>query len=163
MDPKIWLIVGCLLAGLGVVVGAFGAHGLEGALQPGPDASQAERDLARRRIETFETAVRYQMYHAMGLIAVGLMAFHTRSSWLNVSAWFFIAGIVLFSGMLYGWVLFQYRPLAMIVPLGGMAFIVGWLALGAAAFAASHPPATGEPLPFSSGRPVPRTTAESRR
>lgn len=137
MEPRFWLTIGCLLAGLAVVAGAFGAHGLESSLKPAPDASTQERELAERRLQNFETAARYQMFHALALIAVGLIGLHGRSAWLNIAGWLFVAGIVLFSGLLYGWVLWQIRPLAMIVPLGGTAFILGWIALAVAAFAAS--------------------------
>lgn len=146
VDARVWLIAGCLLAGLGVAAGAFGAHGLQTRLKPGPDATQEERELSARRLETFETAARYQMYHALGLIAVGLVGLHARSGWLGAAGWLFVAGIVIFSGMLYGWVLTQYRPLAMIVPIGGTAFILGWVALAGACFAARQ----SEPIRRSS-------------
>lgn len=141
IDAKYWIVAGALIAGLGVVAGAFGAHGLETKLKTPPDASQQERDLSARRLHNFEVAVRYQMYHALGLILVGMVGLHTKSAWISIAGWLFIAGLVIFSGMLYGWVLFQVRALAMIVPIGGTAFILGWLALAIAAAGVPREPA----------------------
>lgn len=138
MDARAWIVCGSLLAGLGVAAGAFGAHGLEARLKPGAQATEQERDLAGRRIHTFEVAVRYQMYHSLALVLVGLLALFARSAWLNAAGWLFLAGILLFSGLLYGWVLLQVRWMAMIVPLGGTAFILGWLALAAAGLLAGR-------------------------
>lgn len=156
MDPRYWIVIGGVLAALGVAAGAFGAHGLRGKLerenklaleQATPGESTAESTGAgpaevvarnQRRLETFEVAVRYQMYHAVGVVLVGLIGLHARGPWLNVAGWLFVAGIVIFSGMLYGWVLLQIRALAMIVPIGGVAFILGWLALAAAGLGRSQ-------------------------
>jgi uncharacterized membrane protein YgdD (TMEM256/DUF423 family) len=151
LEPKFWLTAGCLLAGFAVAAGAFGAHGLEARLKPAADASQSDRELSERRLQTFETAVRYHMYHALGLIAVGFIGLATRSVWTDVAGWMFVAGVVIFSGMLYGWVLTQYRPLAMIVPIGGTAFITGWVALAVAAWTATHQPQPTSPAPAEGG------------
>lgn len=103
---------------LSVITGAFAAHGLKQRLDP--------YDLA-----IFETAARYQMYHAIALLIVGLMAsmpqFSTR--WLKLAAIGFVLGIVLFSGSLYLLALSGIRWLGAITPLGGVAFIFGWLLL----------------------------------
>lgn len=119
MNPKFWIVCGSLLGFLGVAAGAFGAHGLEGRL---PTAS----------LQTYEVAVRYQLYHALALILVGLLATHQPSTAAQVAGWAFLAGIVIFSGCLYSWVFSGIKLWAMIVPVGGVAFLVGWIALAVA-------------------------------
>ena len=119
MSPRSWVALGALLAGLAVAAGAFGAHGLRARLSP---------DM----LQVFETAARYQMYHALALIAVGLMADRWPSPLLGTAGWLFLAGIVLFSGSLYGLTLSGVRLLGAITPLGGVAFIAGWACLAAA-------------------------------
>lgn len=113
MSPRAWVAAGALLAGLAVAAGAFGAHGLRARLSP---------DM----LQVFETAARYQMYHALALIAVGLIADRWPSPLLGLAGWLFLAGIVLFSGSLYGLTLSGTRMLGAITPLGGVAFITGW-------------------------------------
>jgi len=114
------LALGALFAALAVGAGAFAAHGLRGVL---PGAALA----------LVETAARYQMYHALGMLAAGLWP---RPSRLAAAAGvLFAAGIVLFSGSLYALALSGARGLGAITPLGGAAFIAGWLALAAAALA----------------------------
>jgi uncharacterized membrane protein YgdD (TMEM256/DUF423 family) len=107
----------CALTGVGA--GAFGAHGLRAILEPA-------------QLGTFETAVRYQMYHAVALVALGLA--HTRwpSALWSAAAWAHGLGILLFSGSLYLMVLTPLRSLGWLTPLGGAAFITGWLAMIAA-------------------------------
>jgi uncharacterized membrane protein YgdD (TMEM256/DUF423 family) len=136
MNARAWVIAGCLFAALGVAAGAFGAHGLESRLKLPSSASEPDRELAARRLHNFEVAVRYQMYHSLALILVGVLALTLRTAWLDVAGWLFVTGIVLFCGMLYGWVLLQMRWLAMVVPLGGTAFLVGWLVLAVAGIVA---------------------------
>ena len=114
---QIFFISGCLLAAAGVALGAFGAHALQSRL-------------SLERQGTFETAVRYQMYHAFGLLAVSLTLWHwSASAWPVVAGWFFLAGILLFSGSLYLLVATDRRWLGAITPLGGVAFIAGWICL----------------------------------
>lgn len=112
------IVTGATLAMLAVIIGAFAAHGLKQMLTP--------YDLA-----IFETAARYQMYHAIALLIVGILAsmpqFSTR--WLKLAAIGFVLGIVLFSGSLYLLALSGIRWLGAITPLGGVAFIFGWLLL----------------------------------
>jgi uncharacterized membrane protein YgdD (TMEM256/DUF423 family) len=129
MGVKWIAITGALLAAAGVGLGAFGAHGLEEYLrQLGREESLA------KRIGWFDTAVRYQLYHALGMIVVAALAAGQPSSWHRVSAALFIAGIALFSGSLYTMTFAgdAWRKLGMIAPLGGLAFILGWLTLAAA-------------------------------
>ena len=112
------IVTGAALAMLAVILGAFAAHGLKQMLDP--------YDLA-----IFETAARYQMYHAIALLIVGILAsmpqFSTR--WLKLAAIVFVLGIVLFSGSLYLLALSGIKWLGAVTPLGGVAFIFGWLLL----------------------------------
>ena len=118
-----WLVVGCVLAGTAVALGAFGAHALESRL-----ADQAD---AAKLLGSWETGVRYQFYHSLALIVVSLLWANRSCRWLTISAVLFCVGIVLFSGCLYLWVLTQasLRPLVWFVPLGGFSFLCGWVCL----------------------------------
>jgi len=102
---------------LTVAIGAFGAHAL------GPMLREANR------VETFETAVKYQMYHTLALLAVGLLLFRVEQPALQVAAWCFFIGILIFSGSLYTLCLTGVTWLGAVTPLGGLAFILGWGAL----------------------------------
>ena len=117
---RVFLLLGAAFGALGVAAGAFGAHALSARLEP-------------RMLEVFETAVRYQMYHALALLAVGLLASQSRTRATLYAGWAFVAGILLFSGSLYALVFSGVRVLGMITPLGGVAFIIGWIALASAA------------------------------
>ena len=118
------VIAGAGFAMLAVVIGAFGAHGLKQVL----DAYS---------LGLVETAARYQMYHALALLLVGLFAMSPRFSrrWLRLAAFAFGLGIVLFSGSLYILALSGVRWWGAITPIGGLSFIVGWGALLVAAAA----------------------------
>ena len=118
MTSKSCITSGALLGGLAVVLGAFGAHGLEGYL--------AEHNQAAN----YDTAVRYQMYHALALVLVGILAERRPgAASLRVAGWCFLAGIVVFSGALYGIALARVSQLGMVAPIGGTLLIVGWAAL----------------------------------
>ncbi len=107
-------MIGALSAMIAVGAGAFGAHGLRNSLEP-------------RYLEIFETGVRYQMYHSLGLVAVAWAIGHWQSSTLLSSAgWCFVIGIILFSGSLYALALTGISKLGAITPFGGLAFIIGW-------------------------------------
>ncbi|HCR48757.1 MAG TPA: DUF423 domain-containing protein [Bacteroidetes bacterium] len=112
---KTFLVVGALLAGIAVAVGAFGAHGLKHMVTP-------------ERLQVFEIGVRYQMYHAFALLILGWVM-RTAHVDLALVGWLFVAGIVLFSGSLYVLVLGNFPRLGMVTPLGGVAMIAGWLLL----------------------------------
>ena len=117
MTLKIAFLFAALAGALGVALGAFGAHGLRGSIEP-------------RLMETFQTAVQYQLIHALALLLVALtMGWLGQNLSLQVSAYAFMAGIILFSGSLYGLVLTEMRWLGPVTPLGGLCLIVGWLAL----------------------------------
>jgi len=118
---RLFFILGSVLAGLAVAVGAFAAHGLRATL--------SAADLA-----TFETAVRYQMYHALALLAVAGAVARWGSPTAVAAGWFFTIGIVIFSGSLYVLVLTGPRWLGAITPIGGAAFLVGWALLAWTAF-----------------------------
>lgn len=140
MKPNAWIGCGAVLAGLAVALGAFGAHGLEGRLQaryqssPSLEAERQGADLVARGIKNHQTAAQYQMYHALGLLAVGLVARHGRTRWLCMAGWSFLTGIILFCGCLYAMVLGAPKGLGAVVPIGGVALIVGWVALTLAAW-----------------------------
>jgi uncharacterized membrane protein YgdD (TMEM256/DUF423 family) len=110
---------------LGVALGAFAAHGLQGRL----DAHD---------LEIFQVGVRYQMYHALALLAVAFAVSRWSSSVFAVAGWCFIGGTVVFSGSLYALGLSGVRWLGAITPLGGLAFLAGWLCLAWGAFTHGH-------------------------
>lgn len=108
--------MGVALAGLGVALGAFGAHGLRARVSP---------DL----LAVFETGVRYQMYHALALIGISLAWTRWSGAHLTAAGYLFVAGVVLFSGSLYLLTLTSVRGWGAVTPLGGVAFLAGWIAL----------------------------------
>lgn len=118
---RVFLLLGSLSGFIAVALGAFGAHGLKGRI--GPDM-----------LAIFEVGVRYQMYHALALLAVAWA--HTRwpGTALTAGGWLFVAGTVIFSGSLYLLSLTGIRWLGAITPLGGLAFMAGWLCLAWAAW-----------------------------
>ena len=124
-DCQRWFLMGCLLAALAVLLGAFGAHSLEGQME---DSNLSQADM-QKRLGQWETAVRYHMYHALGCIVVAFRSGPTAGARSRLAGIFFLSGILLFSGGLYGYVLTQVRFLVLVVPVGGLAFIVGWLLL----------------------------------
>lgn len=120
---RFFLVAGALSAAFAVAAGAFGAHGLREAVTPD-------------RLATFETAVRYQIYHALALLVVGLLVERDREGErrLRWAGGLFLAGTVLFAGSLYVLVLTDTPWLGAVTPLGGVAFIAGWLVLAWAAW-----------------------------
>ncbi|MBA3451894.1 MAG: DUF423 domain-containing protein [Deltaproteobacteria bacterium] len=104
------IALGALNGAIAVAAGAFGAHGLRERLEP-------------RALEIFETAARYQMFHALAIVLCGLIA--TRGA--TTAGWLFQAGILVFSGSLYALALTDVKSLGAITPLGGLAFLAGWL------------------------------------
>ena len=113
---RMYLLIGALLALLGVMLGAFGAHGLKNIL----DASA---------LATFEVGVRYQMYHALAILLVGGLAAQASLVWRKRAALLFIIGSVLFSGSIYLLVLTGQKWLGPVTPLGGLCLMLGWVAL----------------------------------
>lgn len=113
---RTFVLAGAVFGFVGVALGAFGAHALQARLSP--------RDLA-----TFEIGVRYQMYHALALLAVAWAITQWETGALVAAGWAFVVGILVFSGSLYTLVLTGQRWLGAVTPVGGVAFIVGWALL----------------------------------
>jgi uncharacterized membrane protein YgdD (TMEM256/DUF423 family) len=119
---KLFITLASLSGMLAVTLGAFGAHGLRGKLD----------DYA---MGVFETAVQYHFYHALALLAVGIIALsQPQTTLLKSSGWLFIVGTVIFSGSLYVLALTGTKWLGAVTPLGGLAFIGGWACLATASW-----------------------------
>ena len=131
MSARIWLVIGALTGAAAVGLGAYGAHGLETRLD-------ARSDLTTERIalllQWFDTAVRYQMFHTGGLLVAGLLARRSPRS-ASAAGILFVLGLLLFSGSFYGMVLADLK-LAMVLPIGGLTLMVGWVALAVAGWRA---------------------------
>jgi uncharacterized membrane protein YgdD (TMEM256/DUF423 family) len=116
---RLFITLGALSGFLAVAAGAFGAHAL--------------RDrLTTAMLDVFQTGVTYQMYHALALVGVGILLARFSidgSAWLTAAGWLFVGGSVLFSGSLYALSLTGTTWLGAITPLGGLAFLAGWLAV----------------------------------
>ena len=114
---KVLLILGALLMASAVILGAFGAHGLKAKLSP---------DM----LQVYHTGVEYHFYHALGVLLVGVVAgFYPSASGIPWAGWLLTLGIVIFSGSLYLLSITGMRWLGAITPLGGVAFIAGWILL----------------------------------
>jgi uncharacterized membrane protein YgdD (TMEM256/DUF423 family) len=116
---RAFALAGALSAFIAVAAGAFGAHALRARIAP---------DL----LAVFETGARYQMYHALALLAVAWASNHWPGVPVRAAGWLFIGGTVLFSGSLYLLALTGARWLGAITPLGGLLFLAGWVALAIA-------------------------------
>jgi uncharacterized membrane protein YgdD (TMEM256/DUF423 family) len=115
MNKRTALMIGALAAGLAVAFGAFGSHALKTTL------------MQAGRADTFETAVRYQMYHALALLWVSFLMSASLSKNLSRAAVAFTVGIILFSGSLYVLCLHPVPGIVYLTPLGGVFFIIGWV------------------------------------
>ena len=113
---RMFFVVGALSAFLGVAAGAFGAHGLKS-------------HLSDEMLSVFEVGVRYQMYHAFALMAAAWAQTKWPSVLVTTGGWLFVVGTILFSGSLYLLSVTGMRWLGMITPLGGLAFLAGWVCL----------------------------------
>jgi len=114
---KVFLGVGALAAAIGVALGAFGAHALKARLPA-------------EMLAVWQTAVQYHLWHALGLVAIGLLVQHLPGSGaVRLAGWLLLAGIVLFSGSLYVLALSGVRWLGAVTPFGGACLIVGWVVL----------------------------------
>lgn len=119
---RIFLTLASLFGGLAVALGAFGAHALRGRLD-------------EQMLANFETGVRYHFYHALALVAVAVVIkFWPNSPLANYAGWLFVVGILIFSGSLYLMALTGARWLGAITPIGGVAFIAGWICLAIVAW-----------------------------
>ncbi|MEB3278123.1 MAG: DUF423 domain-containing protein [Lyngbya sp.] len=112
---RIFLTIAAILGGLSVMAGAFGAHALSGKV-------------SERAIEIFETGARYQMYHALALLLLGVLLRNSQSPQplIIIAGTAFMVGVAIFSGSLYALSLTGIKWLGAITPLGGVAFIAGW-------------------------------------
>lgn len=120
---RTFLAVAAGLGFLAVGIGAFGAHALEAHFAANPE-----------REPTYATAVQYQMFHVVGLLAVAYLEGQRGSALKRAAGWCFVAGTVLFCGSLYVLAVFQVSAMGAVAPLGGVSFLVGWALLGVSAF-----------------------------
>jgi len=117
---RLFLAIGAIAMLAAVALGAFGAHALTGRLAP-------------EMLAIYRTGVEYHFYHALGLLAIGLVSMHIpKSGTLRASGWLMAAGIAIFSGSLYLLALTGERALGALTPLGGVAFLVAWVLLAIA-------------------------------
>ncbi len=121
---RTFTVIGAVMGFVGVGLGAFGAHALKGQLSP-------------EMLAVFETGVRYQMYHALALLATAVLMTRSKGRSLLIAGWSFTAGILLFSGSLYALALTGVTMLGAVTPFGGLAFLTGWASLAANASTAS--------------------------
>ena len=125
MSSRGWILSGSLMAFATVALGAWGAHALRATLSP-------------ERLEVYEVATRYAMYHSLALVLLGIWG---RGGRLPAAAGVcFLAGIALFSGSLYALALTGIRGLGAVTPFGGLAFLAGWMCLAGAALRAGRRP-----------------------
>lgn len=113
---KVFFLIGALSGAVSVALGAFGAHALRERLTP-------------QLLDTFETGVRYEIYHAFAILVVALALTRWSSPLIGYAGWAFVLGTILFSGSLYLLALTDTRWLGAITPLGGVAFLAGWVLL----------------------------------
>jgi uncharacterized membrane protein YgdD (TMEM256/DUF423 family) len=111
-----------VLGGMAVMIGAFGAHALKSVLE------------AEGRLDTFETAVKYQFYHTLALLMIGVLLYHIHDKLLSYAGLSMIAGVLIFSGSLYILCLSGIRWMGAITPFGGLLMIVGWVLLFVAVY-----------------------------
>ncbi|NEQ43998.1 MAG: DUF423 domain-containing protein [Leptolyngbya sp. SIOISBB] len=119
---QLFLAIAAILGGLSVAGGAFASHALQA-------------QLTERAIAVFQTGIRYQMYHALALLAVAMLVGNVKQTlpWLTAAGWLFVAGVVMFSGSLYLISLAGLKAFGPITPIGGVALIAGWMCLAIAA------------------------------
>ncbi|MGB3810816.1 MAG: DUF423 domain-containing protein [Parvibaculum sp.] len=113
---KLWLTIGAFSGFLAVALGAFGAHGL---------AARVPAD----QLNAFEIGARYHMYHALALLVVAWLASQAPGALVSTAGWAFVIGTVLFSGSLYVLGVTGSRALVLVTPIGGLAFMIGWVCL----------------------------------
>lgn len=139
-----WVMTGAISGGLAVILGAYAAHGLDKVVDKKYLPEQAENvddrtiPLAWKRLNDFKTGTRYQMYHALALVAVGLAAGSQTRRSHNVAGWSFLLGSILFSGSLYVLTFTNETRWGAVTPFGGLLFIIGWVALAAASCRCGH-------------------------
>jgi uncharacterized membrane protein YgdD (TMEM256/DUF423 family) len=119
MSNRNILAAGAVFMAMAVLLGAFGAHALKNTLAP-------------EMLAVYKTGVEYQIYHALGLLLIGLIGFHLDSKWLKRSGLLLTLGILLFSGSLYVLALTGMKIIGAITPIGGVSFVAGWICLAIA-------------------------------
>ncbi|QDT94778.1 DUF423 domain-containing protein [Gimesia aquarii] len=135
--PFNWSMIGAVLAGLAVILGAFAAHGIDGYFAEKYDGqvksiAGSEVPAAQKYLKDFKTGAEYQMYHALALILVGFAGLTSqKKKLLNCAGWCFLLGIIFFSGSLYVLTLSGQTFWGAIAPIGGTLFIVGWFTFAA--------------------------------
>lgn len=117
MIQKTFLLIASLSGTIAVSLGAFGAHALKDRLS------------SNGYLETYQTAVSYQFYHTLALLAIAIIMKWVESSWLNYAGYAMSMGILVFSGSLYILCFTGIKWLGAITPIGGLAFIIGWFCL----------------------------------
>ena len=118
MTARLLLQLAAVMGGLGVAIGAFGAHALHDMLAKAG------------RLETFETAVRYQLYHVLALLAIGVLwTARPELRTLGTTGWLWLGGIVVFSGSLYALCFTGITKLGAVAPIGGLLFLAGWVSV----------------------------------
>jgi uncharacterized membrane protein YgdD (TMEM256/DUF423 family) len=122
---RLFLTIAAVLGFLAVGIGAFGAHALEDHFDAYPD-----------REPTYETAVQYQMFHVVGLLAVAYLHGQRPRRVTALAGWFFVAGVLLFSGSLYTLAIFQISAMGAVAPFGGVSFLTGWALVAVAGWQA---------------------------
>jgi uncharacterized membrane protein YgdD (TMEM256/DUF423 family) len=125
LTPRVFVVAGALSGAVGVGLGAFAAHALRGRLSP-------------EMLSVFEVGVRYHLYHALALVLCGWATTRWPGAATTAAAWCFLGGTVVFSGTLYLLAITGQRWLGAITPLGGLAFIAGWLSLAFGAWSAAR-------------------------
>ena len=111
---KTYIIIGALLSAIGVIIGAFGSHSLKTKLNP-------------EELVIYDIATRYLMYHSIGIISLGILAYNVPDRVVEIPIIIMLIGIILFSGSLYLISIKGYTKLGIITPFGGTAFIVSWV------------------------------------
>jgi uncharacterized membrane protein YgdD (TMEM256/DUF423 family) len=133
--PIPWLFIAAVLGGLAVAAGAFGAHGLKSHFA----TTGLSPEVIQQKLANWETASRYQMYHALALLAVGLLLQQRSCRCLHAAGIAMTGGTLIFSGCLYALVLIDQRWLGAVVPIGGALLIAGWACLAVATLRKSEP------------------------
>ncbi len=123
---KNFLRIGAILMALGVIFGAFGAHGLKEIVSP-------------EKLGVFETATRYQIYHSLAILLIGILLYFRKTSLMPIAGWLFLGGIACFSGSLYlltiaDVVALPTNLIGPITPIGGLLFVAGWIVLAVSTF-----------------------------
>lgn len=133
MSSRATLAIAAMVGAIGILIGAFGAHALPNLLSDLPE------EALQQRLDWLETGSRYHMYHAAALLAIGVTSRNGTPRWrISVLAW--LVGIVLFSGCLYAMAITGVRVLGAVVPLGGIAFVIGWVCVAAPIFRKEQTP-----------------------